>query len=405
MSQVKNIAETNSTQEKAVKTGSFLKGLFTSSVDSNDSADRLSQHMDVLTKIASQTTTYLNHLLKDNQFMYKLSTEEISPTQSDIEYIRLKAEIVLDELKMTKPDGNESIDTKVDKIKRTSDEVIEKYVESVENLMALVNKKYEQVHEASSRSIKEYSFIELVVDLGHRNKLLNQSKKECKNTLKLRVGDNFGYPLQLNIQGDFSKHPDSEEAHSTSDAQSHVFHYPVNYSMILMGQLLPDINFIKGHLSKTTISNVSKISSIDVLNDPYEELEKLLPCTNALKHELLASMKFIENTEKFMENSVGVYLKEAHGDHDFNQLVSDINKKIRSLSLVLDKQSERTDISREGLWIDFPEVSSENYIAIHSLINYRIIAVKEQLEILQEICNRQFTSIPLFNLEVMERIL
>lgn len=400
MLQKKSMVETNSIHKEAQKFGGLLKKLFTPE-GFNDDVSALSEHIDDLNDMVNKTTTYLGHLLKDNTFMYKLSAEDVAPILGDIEYIKLRSEIELNELVIKPSDnGTKSFIHKIKVIRNSSNEVISKYVESVESLTKLTNKKYEKINN-STRNIKEYGFIELVVFLSKKNKQANKSKKECINSLKLSVGDNFGYPLRLDIQRPTVPNSVLYVSSSIDKLEHHIFFYSINYSMILRGQLLPDKNHIKEQFFNTEREDFS----IDIINDPSKALGKLLPCTNILKRELLISIRFIENIEKFIDSSITAYQEEANGERNLDQLIIDINKKVNNLSLILEKQTERTDLMGEGHWVEFPEVSSENYVAIHSLINHRIMIIKSQLEVLKEISRREFVSIPQFNLDIMAWLL
>lgn len=402
MSQVKSKIETALTLREPKQSTTLLRTLFNSAQADASKLQDFTKGVDSLKTSSLRATTFLNHLLKDNQFMYKLSNQDVSATLGDIEYVKLKVDMVVDDVNQSLSDNPiEKMGELRNKLDITSTEIIEKYIESVKNLTNLINEKYQQIND-TSRQISDYNFIELIAELDKKIKELDKSKHSCKDKLRLRLGDSFGYPLQLNIKGSFPVVLSSGHARLLDEPQIHNFLYPVNYLMVVMDKLLPDVDYIKSYLTKTNATKFSEIFSINIMSDPYEEIEKILPCTDVIKLELRSSMKFVESMELFLKKSVTNYLNEVY--EDTNDVFTGIEGKLKNISMVLEKQVERTLPSKSALIVEFPTVSEANYIAIHKTLLMRIVAVKEQLGILKEISTRQSISIHPFNLDVLKQV-
>ena len=395
--------ESGLTLHEPKQSTALLRTIFNSAQADTKELENFAKRIDDLKNRSIRATTFLNHLLKDNQFMYKLSYQDVSATLGDIEYIKLKVIMIVDDVNQSLANNPiEKLDELGSKLTVTSTEVTEKYLESVKNLTNLINEKYQSVHD-KSRAIPDYNFIELIAELDKKINELDRSKISCRNVLTLRVGDSFGYTLKLNIKGSFPVALFSGKTKSLDEPSTHNFHYPVSYLMVAMDEMLPDINFIKSYLAKTKGTKFSEIYSVNIMNDPDEEIEKILPCTNVIKLELRSSLKFVESMELFLKKSVVSYLKEVY--EETNGTGTGIEGKLKNINMVLKKQVERTVPSNSALIMDFPTVSENNYIAIHKTILDRIVAVKAQLEVLHEISIRQSISIHPFNLDVLKQVL
>ncbi len=403
MSEVKSKIESGLTLRAPKQSTTLLRALFNTEQADADKLEDFSKQVASLKTRSLRATTFLNHLLKDNQFMYQLSNQDVSATLGDIEYIKLKVDMTVDDVNQSLSDNPmEEIGELRCKLDKTGTEILEKYIESVKNLTNLINEKYQLINN-TSRHISEYNFIELIAELERKIKELDKSKNHCKDKLTLRIGDNFGYSLQLKIKGSFPVVLSSGQTQLLGEPHLHNFLYPVNYWMVVMDDLLPDVDYIKQYLTKTNATKLSEIFTVNIMSDPYEEIEKIRPCTDVIKLELRSSMKFVESMELFLKKSVMSYLNEVY--EDTNEVCIDIEGKLNNISMVLKKQVERTIPSKSALVVDFPTVNEAHYIAIHKTHLKRMVTVKEQLEVLKEISTRQSISIHPFNLDVLGQVL
>jgi len=391
-------------ESKKTKAPRFFKSLFSSS-DNNQKNDinnpvntDLFKCISYVENTSLKSSSFLNHLLKDNQFIVKLSEEDVAAARIDIDYLKSYPHNILKKIKQSIKEAD-SVDTNgiIDLLNKTDTDILVRYIESAKRLSKTISKSYEEVRK-KERGINDYSFIELIARLSATSAELKSSKNVCINTLKLKVGNEFGYNLQLNIVGSFN---DPYQARLVKEIQGYGFLYPINYAMILNGEMLPDVKLLKSHLFKIKSLAATKIDSIITLNDPYDELEKILPVTEILKAEITLSTEHIKDTEKYIEESIDAFIENKSSDT--HELTSTLNVRINNLTnLTTAVQTERIELTEEVMQAKLPKVNQKDYLTLNSYIHRRLLLLKDILITLGEIYSRNRATVHPFNLDVFK---